>query len=162
MNSRAFLALLLTAISVSAVIAAQPVRPDDQKAREKKQEGILTTLLARCQTMLDLQTAVHKDTVCLYKIIEGTADKKPRPEDKMAALKLADKMKEIVKEATRACEMLEGESVAFPEVFQQVRNDMKQVQARLEKGDAGAGTLAFQADIIENLKEMVGSLGRSR
>ena len=56
----------------------------------------------------------------------------------------------------------EGSAVAFPEVFQQVREDMKHVQRRLEVTDVGAVTQAIEKDIIDTLKEMIEALKKAR
>jgi len=56
----------------------------------------------------------------------------------------------------------EGTAVAFPEVFQQVREDMKIVQRRLELADVAPVTQAIEQDIIDTLKEMVDALKKAR
>src|SRR5205823_273569 len=67
-------------------------------------------------------------------------------------------------EATKAIDMLqsEGSAVAFPEVFQQVREDMKHVQKRLEGVDTGKVTQAIEEDIISTLKEMIEALKKAK
>ena len=56
----------------------------------------------------------------------------------------------------------EGSAVAFPEVFQQVREDMKHVQRRLEIADVADVTQAVEKDIIESLKEMIEALKKAQ
>src|SRR5262249_32529559 len=65
---------------------------------------------------------------------------------------------------TKAIEMLEaeGSAVAFPEVFKQVREDMKHVQRRLGVIDTGVVTQAIEKDIIDTLKEMIEALKKAR
>ena len=106
------------------------------------------------------ETAIYDDTKTLQKAIEDTPDKKPRPRDKQAALKLATSETETAGEVTKAIDSLVGDGsvVAFTEVFQQLRDDMKRVQGRLEKGDLGTPTQAMQEDILATLKEMIRSL----
>ena len=52
-----------------------------------------------------------------------------------------------------ALKILEGEgsAVAFAEVFQQVKADMKAVKNRLAKVDTGKVTVTIENDIIETL-----------
>ncbi len=168
MKSRTNLAFLfLGAVSLFALpggaLPRQAVSGDSKKAnqlREEKDDQLLTTLLGRCRTMLDMQMAVYNSTKGLYKVFEGRSDKKPRSMEQQAARQLSDKQKAIVAEATKAIDRLEAEgaAVAFPEVFQQLRKDMRDVQRRLEKCHLGAETQAIEKDIIDTLEEMIGAL----
>ncbi|MFO0866338.1 MAG: hypothetical protein U0744_17125 [Gemmataceae bacterium] len=85
-------------------------------------------------------------------------------EHKQDALRLSDREGEIVLEASKAIEMLEaeGSAVAFPEVFQQVREDMKSVQRRLGTADVGNLTQEIEKDIIASLKEMIDALKKAK
>ena len=56
----------------------------------------------------------------------------------------------------------EGSAVAFPEVFQQVREDMKHVQRRLDVTDVGVVTQAIERDIIASLTEMIEALKKKQ
>src|SRR5262245_55522497 len=86
--------VLASALGVFAVAAGEPwqPKPDDSKVADKvpeqKHERLLADLIARCKKMLEMQTAVYKETVELHKIIEGNPGKQPRREDKRAALGL--------------------------------------------------------------------------
>src|SRR5262245_22796033 len=114
----------------------------------------------RCQKILDLQIAVHEGTRSLHKVIQDTPDKKPRPEDQQAALKLVASQEDIILEATKAIDMLEAEKVAVTllEVFREVRKDMERVQRRLKMSDVGMDTQAVEQEIIDALKEMNSAL----
>ena len=85
-------------------------------------------------------------------------------EDQQNALKLSDNEKDIIMEANKAIQMLEeeGSGVAFPEVFQQVREDMKHVQRRLEIADVAEVTQAVEKDIIASLQEMIEALKKQQ
>lgn len=135
-----------------------------RQLREEELERLLGALKNRCEKMLAMQIAVYHGTEGLYKVIEASAEKKPRREDQQGSLKLSDNEKDIVSEATKAIEMLEaeGSAVAFPEVFQQVREDMKHVQRRLEITDVGIVTQAIEKDIIDSLKEMIEALKKAQ
>lgn len=167
MNARVFLAPLLAgAIGVFALPGKeQPpskpaVLPKLNQLREGESEQPLAALMGRCRTMLDAQIAVHNSTKGLYKVIEGTADKKPRPEHRQSSRKLAANEKLLGREAAQVINQLEAEgaAVAFSEFFRHMRNDMKRVQRRLKVGDVGIGTQAIEQDIIDALREMLASL----
>jgi len=114
--------------------------------------------------MLAMQLQVLAGTEDVGRLIEVTLDKLATRELKQRSLKLSDDEKDIVSEASKAIEMIEaeGSAVAFPEVFMQVREDMKHVKRRLEVTDAGAVTQAIEHDIIDTLKEMIEALKKAR
>ncbi|HMF20470.1 MAG TPA: hypothetical protein VKE98_24890 [Gemmataceae bacterium] len=132
--------------------------------REEELERLLAALQARCEKMLAMQIQVLAGTEGVFKAIESHKDKKPARADQQESLKLSDQEKEIVVEATKAIEMLEaeGSAVAFPEVFKQVREDMKHVQRRLGIVDTGVVTQAIEKDIIDTLKEMIEALKKAK
>jgi hypothetical protein len=168
MKTRVFLGSLLAgAISMSALTAGEPPRQsrsDDQtstnQVRAEKVEQPVASLLERCQKMLDVQITVSDATAGLHKVIQGTAEKKPRPKDKKVALTLFDKQKDLIAEATKIIAMLKAEesAIAIVEVFEMLRDDMKRVQSRLKVGDVGTDTQATEREIIDQLKEMIKSL----
>jgi len=135
-----------------------------RQIREEELERLLAALQGRCQRMLDMQIAVQSGTVKVEKAILTNADKKANRENSQESLKLSDKEKEIVLEASKAIELLEaeGSAVAFHEVFLQVRTDMMNVQRRLGGVDVGAVTQAIEQDIIDTLKEMIEALKKAR
>lgn len=135
-----------------------------RQVREEELERLLAALQARCEKMLAMQVRVYNETVDIHKVVQTHADKQPDREDKLRAIKQGKEEQDIVLEATKAIQMLEAEgtAVAFPEVFQQVREDMKIVQRRLETSDVGTVTQAIETDIIDTLKEMVEALKKAR
>jgi len=135
-----------------------------RQVREEELERLLAALQARCEKMLAMQIRVRNETVDISKVLLTHADKQPDREDKIRSLKQAKEEQDIVLEATKAIQMLEAEgtAVAFPEVFQQVREDMKIVQRRLEVTDVGTVTQAIEEDIIATLREMVDALKKAR
>jgi hypothetical protein len=150
MRFRSFaVSVLVGALAAFALTAGEP-------AREKKVDWI--DLKARCQKMLALQDGVYQQTLRLHKAIEMIEDKKPRAKEKWAALKLAGAEKALVAEAVQATKALEDASVAFPEVFRQLQQDMVNVERRLQRCDAGVVTRAIQKDIIDTLQEMIDAL----
>jgi hypothetical protein len=135
-----------------------------RQTREEELERLLAALEARCRKMLEMQIAVLAGTEQTHKGVLSRVDAKPAREDQQSALKLSDNEKDIIKEADKAIQMLEeeGSAVAFPEVFQQVREDMKHVQRRLEVADVGEVSQAIEKDIIASLKEMIEALKKAQ
>jgi len=135
-----------------------------RQLREEELERLLAALQARCEKMLAMQIQVLAGTETVFAKIQSHKDKLADNFDKRDSLKLSDDEKEIVVEATKAVEMLEaeGSAVAFPEVFKQIREDMKHVQRRLNIVDTGAVTQAIEKDIIDTLKEMIEALKKKR
>lgn len=134
-----------------------------RQLREEELERVLASLQGRCEKMLRMQKAVLAGTVGLFQVVEGSTDKKPNRDNQQSSLKLSDQEQDIVVEATRAIEMLEseGSAAAFPEVFQQLRDDMKHVRRRLEVTDIGVVTQAIETDIVDTLQEMVDALKKA-
>lgn len=135
-----------------------------QQMREEEIERVLAALQARCEKMLIMQMDVLAGTEDLDKSIQKNVDAKPTQGNKLASLKLSDKEKDIVQEANKCIDILEaeGSAVAFPEVFQQIRQDMIHVQKRLEITDAADVTQGIEKDIIATLKEMIDALKKAR
>ncbi|MCI0380664.1 MAG: hypothetical protein L0215_24020 [Gemmataceae bacterium] len=135
-----------------------------RQLREEELERLLAALENRCQKMLAMQLQVLAGTERVFRDVENNDDKKPTRQNQQDSIKLSDQEKDIVLEATKAIEMLEaeGSAVAFPEVFQQVREDMIHVQKRLEITDVGVVTQAIERDIIESLKEMIEALKKAK
>jgi hypothetical protein len=120
-------------------------------------------LKARCAKMLAMQIGVYNGTKTVAWASGANAGKQPSRPNWEDALALADEQQAIIREASQAVRMLEGEgsAVAFHEVFTQVRDDMKDVQRRLRGADAGKVTQAIQEDIIDTLREMIKALERA-
>lgn len=135
-----------------------------RQLREEELERILAALQARCEKMLAMQKQVLAGTETVAKAVDGNADKQPNRENKQDSLKLSDNEGDIVVEATKAIDILEaeGSAIAFPEVFQQVREDMKHVQRRLGVSDSGKLTQEIERDIIASLGEMIEALKKAR
>ena len=108
-----------------------------RQMREEEIERVLAALQARCEKMLMMQQQVLAGTEDTDRVINKNSDKKPTAINKREGLKLSDQEKDIVQEANKCIDILEaeGSAVAFPEVFQQIRQDMIHVQKRLELTD---------------------------
>jgi hypothetical protein len=135
-----------------------------RQLRDEEMERVLAALIQRCQRMLEMQQEVLRGTVRVDAQIGATPGKKADRDAILASLNLSDDEAKIVLEATKAIDMLEseGSAVAFPEAFQQVREDMKHVQRRLKNTDVGEVTQAIEQDIIDTLKEMIKALEKAK
>jgi hypothetical protein len=135
-----------------------------RQLREEEIERILAALQGRCEKMLAMQKDVRDGTVSLDKTMKDRGSPKIDAADAQRGLELSDKEKAIVKEADTALELLRGEgsSVAFPVVFDFVRDLMMNVEKRLRKTDAGATTVATEEEIIASLEEMIDALKKAR
>jgi len=135
-----------------------------RQLREEELERLLEALKSRCEKMLAMQLRVLDGTVAVARAIDNYPDKKAKRENLQDSLNLSDEEKKIVHEATKAIEMLEaeGSAVAFPEVFHQVRDDMKNVERRLGAVDVGKVTQAVEQDICDTLKEMIKALEQAK
>lgn len=155
---RTLLTLVLTAIASSTAAAQVPADQAKRGLLEEKAEIILTDFEGRCQRMLAMQITVHNNTKNLHRTIARTD--KLRPLDRQAARKIAESMKDIIREVTRMIDVLEAEgtAVAFPEVFQLLRQDMRRAQRRLENGQIGPATLSIELENIDTLREIVQAL----
>jgi hypothetical protein len=134
-----------------------------RQLREEELERILANLIDRCQKMLAMQQAVLDGTIKTRNQIDSSPGKKADRDAILASLGLSDDELKIVEEAGKAIEILEGEgsAVAFPEVFRQLREDMKHVQRRLKVVNCDDFTIGLEEDIIETLKDMIAALKKA-
>jgi hypothetical protein len=163
-------ALLAGTAGLSALRAGEqpPPKPNapgkGQPPREEKVERPLETLEVQVRKMHELQVAVYQGTRALHKAIESAPGKMSRPEHERAARRLIGKVRATIQQADQAIALLEaeGSAVAFTEVFDQVREDMRHLQRRLERCDVGAKTQALEQDIIDTLDEMTKALEKGK
>src|SRR5262249_32178920 len=107
--------------------------------RHAEKDRLLTSLLARCERMLAMQTAVHEGTGKLDQAVGGG---KPTREQQQQAVKLAGDQAKLLDEAKAVVKMLEddGSAVAFVEFARMVRDDVGFIEKRLARADVGAMT----------------------
>jgi len=103
-------------------------------------------------------------TIPTYQAIQSNPGKQPNDLNRQASLRLAEREKDIIAEATKAIQILEGEGsgIAFPVAFKQLREDMRHVYKRLDGIDPGPITQAIEKDIIATLKEMIDALSKKQ
>lgn len=143
--------------------AIQELEKRLKQLREEEAMRQLAGLEARCNRMLQLQTAVYEAT----KAIDGAVQKAGGTKgtaDIQKAQTQADREREIVQEADKTLDLLkaEGSAVAFAGVLQEVRVDMAGVQQRLTGADVGPVTQEVEANIIALLKEMAAALKKQQ
>jgi hypothetical protein len=135
-----------------------------RQLREEEIERLLAKLEQRCRRMLEIQIEVYDGTVRVDKAIGTNPDKKASRAEEQRALQLADREEVIVVEANKAIGILEAEgtAVAFPQMFEQVRDDAQNVVRRLGKADVGSVTQVIEQDIIAALKDMIEALKKAQ
>ena len=135
-----------------------------RQLREEEQERLLAALQLRCERMLQMQTEVYEQTVRVDRAIQENPDHKPTRANEQRSLQLSDREDKIAVEADQAIQLLreEGSAVAFPEVFMQVRDDMRIVARRLGKADVSAVTQVIEKEIINTLTEMIDALKKAQ
>ncbi len=135
-----------------------------RQMREEELDRVLAALISRCQKMLAMQEEVLRGTLNVQAQAEVSPAKTKDRKIIQDCLNLSDDELRIVHEATKAIEILEteGSAVAFPEVFQQVREDMKHVQRRLKNTDVGDVTVTIEQDVVETLREMIKALEKAK
>lgn len=135
-----------------------------RQLREEEQERLLAALQLRCERMLQMQTEVYEQTVRVDRAVQENPDHKPTRVNEQRSLQLSDREDKIAGEADQAIQLLreEGSAVAFPEVFTQVRDDMRIVARRLGKADVAAVTQVIEKEIISTLTEMIDALKKAQ
>ena len=122
----------------------------------------------RCEKMLAMQIEVYNGTVAVDKALALNPKAKKTDEinrgNVQKSIEWSKREGQIVEEATKAIQMLEAEgtAVAFPEVFHQVRTDMRHVERRLSNSDVHAVTQVIEQDIINTLKDMIEALKKAQ
>ncbi len=135
-----------------------------KQMREEELQRLLANLEARCARMLALQTEVYDGTKRVFATIQMQPDAKPTRSEDLKAGELSAKEGVIVIEANKAIQLLqeEGSAVAFPVVMEDIRDQMKIVQARLFRTDVGAFTQSIEEDIISTLRDMIAALKKAQ
>lgn len=131
-----------------------------RQLREEEMEQLLAKLAARFRNMLATQKAIYDDTVSIADRKVGGADRQLMLE----SIRLSRREAELVRDAEKALNLLreDGTSVAFPEVVEQITDDMRSVTTRLAAADSGPITQTIELDIIAGLEDMIAALDKAR
>lgn len=135
-----------------------------KQMREEELQRLLANLDTRCARMLALQVEVRDGTKRVQAAAQAQPDGKSTRAEDLKAGELSVKEGAIVVEANKAIQLLqeEGSAVAFPIILEDVRDQMKVVQARLFRTDVGSFTLSIEDDIISTLKDMLAALKKAQ
>ncbi len=123
-------------------------------------QRVLALLEGRFRKMLEMEMKVYEGTLRIDKIPE---DKRNRAVD-IRASKLAFDQRKIAGEADRCLTLLleEGSSIAFPEIVEQLRDDMEEVSARLDQAKVERITQGLEEEIIGTLEELIAALQKAQ
>jgi hypothetical protein len=134
-----------------------------QQRREEELERLLANLQARCQHMLAMQIEVQSGTKRVWSVILTLENQKPSRAEEQTSQQLSNREGDIVKEANKTLQLLssEGSAVAFAMSLENVRDDMANIEKRLDKYDDGEFTQQMEQDVIDALKEMIEALKKA-
>jgi hypothetical protein len=130
-----------------------------RQLREEELERTLTQLAARFRKMLESQVQVYEGTVRLAQVPQAKRDH----DDEIEAARLSRQELQIVQDADKALLLLreEGSSVAFPEIIEQTRDDMRKVALLLAALRVDTITQGLELDIIATLEETIAALEKA-
>lgn len=130
-----------------------------RQLREEELQRRLEALASRLRRMLAEQMDIYELTV------QAEVDRPNRGEraTAIAATGLANREEQLTAMADSALRLLreDGQSIAYPEVIEQVRDDMRQVAERLRDSDLASVTQRLQKEIVESLEEALDSLDKT-
>ena len=131
-----------------------------RQLREEEVERLLVQLETRLRGMLRIQKAVLAATEKIASDESRLADR----ETQIEASRISRDQTTVANDAERALAMVrdDGSAVAIAEAIEQVRDDARQVAARLSRTDVGATTQGIQRDIVTGLQEMLSALEKAQ
>jgi len=124
-----------------------------RQLREEERDRRLVGLEERLQRLLAGELVIFTETAQVAEVPEQERTSRHRNK----GIQLSRQQNELGLDAEKLLRLLheEGSAVAFPEVVNQVRDDMQGIAARLGKGDFGELTQSMESDVIASLKEMI-------
>ena len=131
-----------------------------RQLREEEVERLLVQLETRLRGLLRIQKAVLAATEKIASDESRLADR----ETQIEASRISRDQTTVANDAERALAMVrdDGSAVAIAEAIEQVRDDARQVAARLSRTDVGATTQGIQRDIVTGLQEMLSALEKAQ
>jgi hypothetical protein len=131
-----------------------------RQLRDEEMERVLALLEGRFRQMLEEEIKVYEAT---QRLDQTPEDQRGRALD-IRAGKLAFDQRKIAGQADRCLTLLleEGSSIAFPEVVQQIRDDMESVSDRLAETKIGTITQDMEQEIIDSLEEMIAAFQKAQ
>jgi len=121
--------------------------------RQEQREEILRGLEARFRAMLARQVTINTGT----EVLEDKGRDAWTHADQLNLAELAGEEQGLAKEAAEALHILEeeGTTIVFPQIVEQLQEDMQAVAGRLGDGKTGPETLRMEADIVTTLEELI-------
>ncbi|MHB8956546.1 MAG: hypothetical protein ACYC4U_26480 [Pirellulaceae bacterium] len=131
-----------------------------RQAREEEMERVLALLEGRFRQMLEEEIKIYEATQRL----DQTSEQERGRNFDIRANKLAFDQRKVAGQADRCLTLLldEGSSIAFPEVVEQIRDDMESVSDRLAESKVGTITQDMEQEIIASLEEMVAAFQQAQ
>jgi hypothetical protein len=130
--------------------------------REETQIERLARLEARFREMLARQQKVTVETIAMHKRRDQAGELKRA--DKLALSKYAAEELAIGEEAQKALTIIldDGTSVVFPEIVEQLRDDLRQTGKWLGESRTDELATGLQGEIETTLKELIEALEKAR
>ena len=124
-----------------------------RQLRQEQQAELLADLEARFRAMLAKQGEINKATTALDQ--KGTGNWKRA--DQLLAGKLSADERGLAGEAETALKMLtdDGTSIVFPQVVEQLRDDMNNAASLLGAANVGRITQEVETDIVRTLRDLI-------
>jgi DNA repair exonuclease SbcCD ATPase subunit len=137
-----------------------------RQLREQLQEQMLAALETRFREMLSRQQAVSESTRTLDR---GRADLEGRPApltrpQRLEAQSLSTEEADLADAAAEAMRIIEedGTTVVFPQVVEQLRDDLVSAADLLADTQTGLYVQSLQAQIEQTLEELIGALEKAQ
>lgn len=131
-----------------------------RQLREEEAKRYLALLETRLKKMQQWQRMVYDETLRLDKI----AEEKRTYEHTVEATRLSRRELDIAAEGDKALLLLREEGTArmFPEVLEQMTQDMRRVSGMLSQGSVGKNVQMIEEDILATLEEMLAAVEKSQ
>lgn len=129
-----------------------------EQLRREQQEELLAALEARFRAMLAQQLECNNATARLA----GVDKDHWKRSDQLQLAELSQKQRWVGSEADKALAVLveDGTTVVFPQILEQIRDDVFDVADRLAAADVGSGVRNSQADITDTIRQLLDAVKR--
>ena len=152
-----------------AIEELKKAREDIEEEIAREEERIREEDLARIDQMLARMLKAQKNLSAETRAMgRRLAEIAPADaaEARAAALKIAELSKgegRLAEDARRVIEMLrkEGSTFVFPEILEEVRGDLGDVEKRLDRKQCGPLTQGIQREVEQNLQEMIDAIRKT-
>jgi hypothetical protein len=141
--------------------AAEELEETIAQEKEMVQAEQLAKIDAMLQRILKTQKTISAGTMDVHKKRKGQSYDRP---EQLNLRKYSDGEGRLAEDTKSIRKMLlkEGTTAVFPAVLEEVRGDLANVQKRLADKEAGKLTQGIQAEIEQNLEQMLAALRKER